>query len=136
MAYILDADYNLQIQDVNLQQIINSNEAIRDQANLLAEAEMRSYLIQKYDIDAELLKTGLNRDPQILQITIDIALYHLHSRISQRNIPDIRVKRYDNAVQWLKMCVNGDLTPKLTVKPEKEGMRIRYGGNTKNINQY
>ncbi len=74
--------------------------------------------------------------PQIKQTTIDIALYHLHCRISPRNIPDLRVKRYENAKEWLKFCANGDLTPKLTVKPEKAGMRIRYGGNTKNINQY
>lgn len=136
MAYILNTDYDLQIQDINLQQIINSNETIRQQANTLAEAEMRSYLVQKYDIDAELLKTGANRDPQILQTTIDIALYHLHCRISPRNIPELRLNRYDNAKEWLKMCANGDLTPKLTVKPEKAGMRIRYGGNSKNINQY
>ena len=136
MAYINAVDYDLQIQDTNLQQIINNNEAIRDSANVLAEAEMRSYLIQKYDVDAELSKTLTDRDPQILQTTIDIALFHLHSRIAPRNIPDLRVQRYENAIDWLKMCATGQLTPKLEVIDPKQGRRIRYGGNTKNVNQY
>lgn len=136
MAYLNTSDYLLQIQDVNLQQIINSNEAIREQANLLAEAEARSFLIQKYDFDSELAKTGADRDPQLLAYIIDIALFHLHSRIAPRNIPEIRKDRYENAISWLKMCAFGDVTPKLTPKDPKQGSRIRYGGNTKNTNIY
>jgi len=136
MAYLQCDDYLLQIQDVNLQQIINNNEAIRENAGILAEAEARSFLIQKYDFDAELDKTGSERDPQLLAYIIDIALYHLHSRIAPRNIPELRQSRYENAIAWLKMCAFGDVTPKLTPITPAQGKRIRYGGNTKNINQY
>lgn len=136
MAYLNTDDYLLHIQDVNMQQIINSNEAIRESANLLAISEARSYLIQKYDIDAELLKTGTNRDAQMLSVVVDIALYHLHSRIAPRNIPELRQSRYENALSWLKMCAFGDITPALTKLTPTSGMRIRFGGNTKNINQY
>jgi phage gp36-like protein len=136
MAYLQNTDYNLLIQDANLQQIISANEAIRTQANILAESEARSYLIQKYDFDAEVVKTGLDRDPQLLQCILDIALYHLHTRISPRNIPELRETRYDNAIMWLKMCATGQVTPKLTIISPAQGMRIRYGGNPKNTNQY
>jgi len=136
MAYLNAGDYLLQIQDVNLQQIINSNVAIRENADLLAEAEARSYLIQKYDFDAELAKTGTARDPQLLAYVVDIALFHLHSRIAPRNVPELRQTRYDNAIAWLKMCAFGDVTPKLTPISPAQGNRIRYGGNTKNVNQY
>jgi phage gp36-like protein len=136
MAYLTPTDYTLQIQDVNLQQIINSNVAIRENAELLAEAEARSYLIQKYNFDAEVLKVGTARDPQLLAYIIDIALYHLHSRIAPRNVPELRLTRYENAVAWLKMCAYGDVTPKLAPITPAQGNRIRYGGNTKNTNQY
>jgi phage gp36-like protein len=136
MAYLSPTDYTLQIQDVNLQQIINSNVAIRENAELLAEAEARSYLIQKYNFDAEMLKIGTARDPQLLAYIIDIALFHLHSRIAPRNVPELRQTRYENAVAWLKMCAYGDVTPKLEVITPAQGNRIRYGGNTKNTNQY
>lgn len=136
MAYLSGNDYTLQIQDVNLQQIINSNVAIRENADLLAISEARSYLIQKYDFDAELLKTGTARDPQLLAYIIDISLFHLHSRIAPRNVPELRLTRYENAIAWLKMCAFGDVTPKLTPISPAQGNRIRYGGNSKNINQY
>lgn len=119
-----------------MQQIINTNEAIRDQANLLAISEARSYLIQKYDIDLELTKTGAARDQQILSTIIDISLFHLHSRIAPRNIPELRQTRYDNAIAWLKMCAFGEITPALQKLVPESGMRIRYGGNEKNINIY
>lgn len=136
MAYLNTTDYNLQISDVNIQQIINSNEAVRDQANLLAVAEVRSYLIQKYDIDLELTKTGSNRDAQMLSTIIDVALFHLHSRIAPRNIPELRQTRYENAIMWLNQCAKGEVTPALKKINPLQGTRIRFGGNTKNQNTY
>jgi hypothetical protein len=136
MPYLNATDYTMQIQDVNLQQIISANVAIRESADLLAQAEARSYLIQKYDFDAEMLKTGTQRDPQLLAYIIDISLFHLHSRIAPRNIPELRQTRYENAIAFLKMCSFGEVTPKLTPISPAQGNRIRYGGNAKKINQY
>ena len=136
MAYLNNQDFLFLISDVNMQQIINNNEAIREQSNLLAIAEVRSYLIQKYDIDKELAKNTTARDSQILSNTIDISLYHLHSRLAPRNIPELRQTRYDNAIMWLKMCANGEVTPSIERLTPESGNRIRYGGNKKNINTY
>ena len=136
MAYLQTEDWLNKIMDVNLQQIINSNVAIQEAAGLLAESEARSYLIQKYDFDAELVKIGAARDPQLLAYTVDIALYHLHCRIAPRNIPELRQTKYDNAISWLKMCAFGDVTPKLSVKDPKAGARIRFGSNKRNTNTY
>jgi hypothetical protein len=135
MAYFQNDDFNLLIQDVNLQQIINQNEAIRQQAELVAIGEARSYLIQKYLFDEELLKSGDDRDSQLLNYMIDLVLYHLHSRIAPRNIPQLRQTRYDNALAWLKMCAMGDVTPKLEERTT-EGKIIRWGSVPKNQNNY
>jgi phage gp36-like protein len=135
MSYLTNKDFSLLIQDVNLQQIINENEAIRQQAELTAIGEARSYLIQKYLFDEELAKTGNARDPQLLNYIIDIALYHLHSRISPRNIPELRITRYDNAIAWLKMCALGEVTPKLEIQPTT-GRMIQWGSNERNTNIY
>lgn len=135
MAYLNNNDFLLLIQDVNLQQIINSNSAIQDQAILTATGEARSYLIQKYLFDDELNKTGTARDPQLLNYIIDIAIYHLHSRIAPRNIPELRTTRYENAIAWLKMCALGEVTPKLELQPTT-GRMIQWGSNEKNTNIY
>lgn len=79
---------------------------------------------------------GDNRDQQMVLYMIDITLYHVHKRISPRNIPDLRVKAYDDAKQWLRYCANGDVTPALPVKQPRQGARVRYGGNVKNQNSY
>jgi phage gp36-like protein len=291
MAYLIPNDYKVNIQDINVQQIINSDESIRDRAQLAAEAEAQSYLKQKYDIfrefqdllpfelskvysafnrfyldadtylpansynvddftlyqgkiyicnnpttgtftpaDWDLLgkqyeiffapppvpefnysniyeigdvvffnnniytcrvQTSLidhdtalqyrtiqnlplpnvapddpingvqywgaptlfsisgelptntncyikedNRDAQMVLYTCDIVLYHLHARIAPRNIPELRVKRYDEAIAWLKMCAEGNVTPNSPLIKPIQGNRIRYGGNIRQINTY
>lgn len=77
-----------------------------------------------------------NRDQQMKLYFIDITLFHLHSRISPRNIPQLRIDRYNSAIEWLKMCAKGEVTPALTVIQPKQGARIRFGGNVRNINSY
>ena len=79
---------------------------------------------------------GDNRSQQMVTTVVDIALYHLHSRISPRNIPDLRVKRYDEAIKWLIKCAKGEVTPNLPILQPQQGGRIRYGGNIKNVNSY
>lgn len=77
-----------------------------------------------------------NRDQQMVIYLVDLVLYHIHARIAPRNIPDLRVKRYDDAISWLKMCAKGDITPNLPLIQPRQGNRIRFGGNIKQINSY
>lgn len=79
---------------------------------------------------------GDNRTQSVLMIVIDIALFHLHSRIAPRNVPDLRKDRYLNAIDMLKAFAGGSMTSKLPVLQPKSGARIRFGGNMKNINSY
>ncbi len=98
---------------------------------------------------------GDNRDQKLLMTCIDIALYHLHTRISPRNIPELRTVRYMgepadretrgqrilyptySALGWLQAAAIGnDITPELPVIQPESGKRIRFGGNQKNQNTY
>lgn len=99
--------------------------------------------LSTYSIPAGTLPTnttywtaGDNRTQSVLMIVIDITLFHLHSRISPRNIPDLRKDRYTNAIQMLQAFARGEMTAKLPVIQPKSGQRIRYGGNVKNQNSY
>lgn len=74
------------------------------------------------------LMEGDTRNQQLVTYMTDIALYHLHSRIAPRNIPDLRVKRYDDSIAWLKQCAKGDdITADLPKIQPIQGMRNRYG---------
>jgi hypothetical protein len=67
---------------------------------------------------------GDNRNPKIKEITVDVTLYNIHSKISPRNIPDVRRVRYDgfgnkndseNAIRYLEKVQKGQITPDLPV---------------------
>lgn len=78
---------------------------------------------------------GDSRSQQLVSAMLDISLYHIHSRIAPRNIPDLRVKRYDDARAWLQSANKGDITPNLPLlQPNKP--RIRWGSVTKLNNTY
>ena len=79
---------------------------------------------------------GDNRCQQFRTYVVDIALYYVHRRIAPRNIPELRVKAYDDAIKGLKMAAKGDITIKLPVLQPTQGARIRYGGNPKLQNRY
>ena len=78
---------------------------------------------------------GDNRNQQIVMYLLDITLYHLHSRINPRNIPDLRKERYDgnnatqnsSAIAWLKRVASGDITADLPQILPEQGLSIRYG---------
>lgn len=84
---------------------------------------------------------GDNRNQQIVLFLIDITLYHLHSRINPRNVPDLRKERYNGnsptdsggALGWLKSValakVNADLPE---IAPE-QGLSMRYGNSATSI---
>lgn len=79
---------------------------------------------------------GDNRSQQAVLYLIDMTLYHLHSRIAPRNIPELRMDRYESAVMWLKAAAKGGVNAQLPLIQPKQGQWIRSGGNAKNINSY
>lgn len=80
---------------------------------------------------------GDNRNQQIILYLLDITLYHLHSRINPRNIPDLRKERYDGnnstqnggAVAWMKRVASGDITADLPQILPEQGISIRWGNS-------
>jgi hypothetical protein len=85
-----------------------------------------------YPEDATYWTFGDDRDPLILTYCIDITLYHVHSRINPRNIPQLRIDRYDMAMMWLKGIKTGESPvynlPELDLE-DNEGRFIRIGSN-------
>lgn len=80
---------------------------------------------------------GDNRNQQLVNYVIDVMLYHLFSRIAPRNIPELRLERYDGAIAWLKNVAKGDdITADLPLLQPKQGSRIRWGSSVKAQNTY
>jgi hypothetical protein len=81
---------------------------------------------------------GDNRSKVVVRCVVACALYYVHDRISPRNIPDLRVKNYDDALKTLKDYAIGNDRTAINMVPiqPKQGGRIRWGGNVKNNNTY
>lgn len=86
--------------------------------------------------DTEYWTEGDNRSQLILENMLHIAMWKALPRIAPRNIPLHRKDNFAGAIEWLKEAKNGEGTPNIPKIQPKEGNRIRYGGNTKNINHY
>lgn len=88
-----------------------------------------------YPTDATKWTAGDNRNPLIVSDLIDVTLYHLHSRINPRNIPELRKERYDGnnpqqnggVIARLKRFASGDLTADLPNILPQQGVSISYG---------
>lgn len=137
-TFLSQTDYKTLIQDHVLNQVINNDPALLDDAELMAISEMEGYLGARYDTQAIFSKTGNDRHKALVMFALDMTLYHLHSRVSPRNISQLRVDRYNRAIEWLQNVVNGALNPDLPHKTTDEGeyvSNIRYGSNDK-FNHY
>jgi|SRR5690606_18466899 len=113
MAFLTETDYEVQIRNWVKQIITQHKIDVLHQAELAAQAEMESYLRQRYDVRDIFSQTGEDRNALIVLYMIDIALYHLHSNISADNIPELRIIRYNAAKEWLKAVAKGDISPDL-----------------------
>ena len=79
-----------------------------------AEQEAKGYL-HAYDTDTVFTATGDDRD-QLLMIWVkDMAVWH-YINIARPSIDyDVRERRYDAAIAWLKGVQKGDIVPGLPV---------------------
>lgn len=143
MPFLTDTDYEVQIRNWVKQIITQSKIDVLHQAELAAQAEMESYLRQRYDVPKIFSEVEGNRNALIVLYMVDIAVYHLHSNISSDNVPEIRIIRYNAAKDWLKAVAKGDISPDLPEKPEEEegeentgNQTIEFGSNKKYSERY
>lgn len=97
--------------------------------------------LQEWNVEATNYWTeGDNRNAKIVELMIDIVVYHVHARIQPRNIPEIRKERYDGndpdqkggAIGFLKLVQKG--TAQLDIPrhdDNQRGQNVTYGSKKK-----
>lgn len=111
--YIEKADYKGRISMELLEQIVNTaggEETVNLQyANKSAVDIITSYASTLYNPTDEFTKTGTNRNYQILNWGIDIALYLLYQKIADYEVPDKVIKNYDDTIGDLQKLSLGKI---------------------------
>lgn len=88
------------------------------------------------DVNPAEWQLGDLRNPAILMFLVDMILYHLHSSVNPRNIPDLRGIRYDAATTWLKKVRDGMQEPSLPRLDNNAGSIINFNSKTKQVNDW
>jgi hypothetical protein len=111
MAFLIDEDYDLSIKAEILSKITGGDATLLSKAERAARSEVKKFMNVRFDATAELAKTGDARDPDLIRIMVDIAVYHLHKRLNPGQVPELRRDAYISAIDDLKMIANGKLLP-------------------------
>lgn len=87
---------------------------------------------------------GDNRNAKLVQVFVDIVLYHAHATVNQRNIPQLRIDRYMgfnkadafndlSCLGWLDKISNGKLNATLPeLPPASEELSLRFFNSSLN----
>lgn len=131
----LTKDDILKLIDIDtLDVLTDADDTKLDTTEDTAIQEMTTYLNVRYDTEAIFTDTVPNS--LIVMYLTDIILYHLHSRISPDNIPELRVNRYTNARDWLEKAADGFTSPLLPTKAEDKNIPLRSGNSSPKIDFY
>jgi len=133
MIYLTDNDIKKQCTNADLDVLAQSDANTKDLSEQSAISFFRGYL-KRYDVDAIFTNTSI-RDAALVMFLVDYFLYILYAAQPDRLIPDIRVRRRDEAVTWLEGVQKGNISPDLpTVDTEEEtdiNNPFKWGSNTK-----
>lgn len=113
MIFLTETDFKKQIRQSVLSQVIEEDVSHLYNAELEVIEEIEGYLRSRFDVAQIWNKIGANRNALIVMYAVDMILYHLHSRISPGQIPEIRVIRFDSAISYFKAVQKGTISPNL-----------------------
>ncbi len=138
--FITPEDYDASIHQEILDAVIRSDRQIVEICEDRAIAQMRGYLASRYDCDRVFSAEGKERNQLVLMMALDIAIYHIFSIHNPRNMSQIRVDRYERAIEWLKGVRSGDITvdglPEAEQEAKDTASQFQMRSNPKRVNHF
>ena len=134
MAFITPEELETHLYKENIEAISREDGTILTAAIDAAIEEAYGYL-GAYDRKRIFSATGSRRNPLLLIFVKDIAVWHFVNLCNAGTELELREKRYDRAIAWLRQVQKGETTANLPVidndgdgKPDTAGEYI-YGSN-------
>lgn len=138
MKFIVDGDINPVCTPEDLEVLAHATDENKNRAENSTISFFRGFL-KRYDVDTiftdyeEEIPDPDPRNASLVMFVVDYFLYILYGAQPDRLIPDIRVKRYEDAVKWLQDVQKGIISPDLpTVDTDDEtdiNSSFKWGGN-------
>lgn len=108
--FLTDTDYDAQIRTDLRTILTQDDDTILRYAENTAIDTIRQHIGGRIDMDKILSATGDDRSAFMVQIIIDIAIYHLYARQAPNQIAQTRVDRYAYAMDWLSKASHGQVS--------------------------
>ena len=134
MSFVSKAEFKYSIRTAAIDVLTNGDDTILTELTDGAVEEMKCYLRGKFSADTFFSVTGESRNKTLTMICRDITLYNLYSIYNFRKIPDIRIKRYEGAIQWLTDVQEEKINPFLFTGSTGMTHYILSGSNDKRNN--
>ena len=126
MIWLNDTDIRPVCTQEDLEVLAQATDAYKNSAEARTISFFKGYL-GRYDVDEIFADNGGQvpdpdtRNASLVMFVVDYFLYILYGGQPDRLIPDIRVRRYEEAVKWLEGIQKGKVSPDLpTVDTDEE----------------
>lgn len=134
--FITEKDY-IQVGADALKIMQQSSEENRKSAEQRAMSRIAASLRGRYDVEATFAREGNDRDAELVGCATDIALYHMVCTLPKSMGLEVREKRYNAALDYLKEIQAGRITPDIPTITGPAGEEdyhnpVRYGSAPKN----
>lgn len=139
MAFINRTDCESAMEPDEIDQIIDGNSTVLDDAIADAEELASEMLRPRFNLDIELAKTGTDRNRQLVKQMVAIAVFYISERLVSNVQPESRLEAFERAEKWLSEVSRGMRQTDLTSIDEEGqvGYRIKWGtGKVKQNNDY
>ena len=141
MAYLEIEEMTTHIYEEDMDVISHGDDAAMMSAIDAAIEEVQGYLT-KYDTGKIFAARGKERNPILLLFVKDIAAWHFCNICNAGVDIEMREKRYDRAIEWLRNNQNRQ-NPNLPTAPEQPGRQecrhcgeMAFGSNRKRDNHF
>lgn len=137
MQFLTENDFNGIIGGNTLTSLRGAADANLVTAEQLAITELDP-LRAKFDIAAELAKTGSNRNGLMIRLMVHITAYYLFNTVDDVDIPERITENYKTQIQAIAKIASGSMESTLTPLFDESGVQktsYRFGGDTLRDNE-
>jgi Protein of unknown function (DUF1320) len=142
MTFLVLTDLHVQIKSERLDQLVDSDPSVLDDAEASAIAMVRDALFGRFDTDVIFGTTGSDRPAQVIRWMRCIMLYDLAGRLPEKMVSQRLVKNYDDTLATLTDIEDGKKNTALPPKKDTdtEGSlsnhtKVRWSSNPKRVHE-
>ncbi len=130
--FITEDDYKSVCDDFEFELICGVSQEDREAAERAALEQICSYTRHRYDMDKAFAAEGNERNPLLVQCTVNISLWLMVHRLPQNMGHERRECLYNDAIKWLKDVQASKASPDLPTYVSCDGDTdannpVRYG---------